>query len=149
MLDEYANALIEGVDAAVPAWVERSVERVLTAWRGSADPDVMARAAEAGRRARADVSERLRALLETDVDEQHTNPLSILRDAVHWPTEVLRDAGAPQVLRDEFSERHFPDDVYDLTPASFADVDPSLHEPGILWGAAKAKTHLDRRRGRA
>ena len=27
------------------------------------------------------------------------------------------------------------------------DVDPSLHEPGLAWGAAKAHTHLARRRG--
>jgi hypothetical protein len=50
------------------------------------------------------------------------------------------------VARDEFSERNFPDDTYDLTPASFADVDPSLHEPGLEWGAAKAHVHLARRR---
>jgi hypothetical protein len=50
------------------------------------------------------------------------------------------------VARDEFSLRNFPDDVYDLTPASFADVDPELHEPGLLWGAAKAHVHLARRR---
>jgi hypothetical protein len=42
--------------------------------------------------------------------------------------------------------RSFPDDVYDLTPASFADVDPALHEPGLVWGAAKAHVHLARRR---
>jgi hypothetical protein len=36
--------------------------------------------------------------------------------------------------------------VYDLTPASFADVDPALHEPGLVWGAAKAHVHLARRR---
>ena len=40
----------------------------------------------------------------------------------------------------------FPDDPYDLTPGSFADVDPSLHEPGLVWGAAKAHVVLARRR---
>ena len=48
--------------------------------------------------------------------------------------------------RDEFAERTFPDDVYDLSPASFADVDPALHEPGLMWGAAKAHVILHRRR---
>ena len=38
--------------------------------------------------------------------------------------------------------RNFPDDVYDLSPATFADVDPALHEPGLVWGAAKAHVHL-------
>jgi hypothetical protein len=59
---------------------------------------------------------------------------------------VLRAAGVPPVRRDEFAEHAFPDDVYDLAPASFADVDPSLHEPGLVWGAAKAHVHLSRRR---
>jgi hypothetical protein len=52
----------------------------------------------------------------------------------------------PAVVRDEFDERAFPEDLYALTPASFADVDPALHEPGLMWGAAKAHAHLVRRR---
>jgi hypothetical protein len=35
--------------------------------------------------------------------------------------------------------------VYGLSPATWTDVDPDLHEPGIVWGAWKAKTVLDRR----
>jgi hypothetical protein len=107
----------------------------------------MAEAAAAGVLAIDEVMPRLRELLATDVDEQRTNPLSLLRGAVRYPTEVLRSAGVPAVVRDEFDERAFPDDVYGLTPASFADVDPSLHEPGLTWGAAKAHVHLSRRRG--
>ena len=40
----------------------------------------------------------------------------------------------------------FPDDVYDLAPATFDDVSPDLHDPGLRWGAAKAHVHLKRRR---
>jgi hypothetical protein len=58
---------------------------------------------------------------------------------------VLREAGARPVARDAQAQRHFPDDLYDLTPASFADIDPALHEPGLVWGAAKAHVHLRRR----
>ena len=47
--------------------------------------------------------------------------------------------------RDEFQVRAFPDDVYDLTPATFADVDPALGDPGLEWGA-QAHVHLARRR---
>lgn len=101
---------------------------------------------EIGRAAQAEGAHRVRALLATDVDVQQGNPLSVLRWLVHHPTAVLRRAGARPVPRDEFSERNFPDDVYDLTPASFADVDPALHEPGLEWGAAKAHVHLARRR---
>ncbi len=33
-----------------------------------------------------------------------------------------------------------------LAPASFADLHPDLHEPGLVWGAAKAHVVLARRR---
>jgi hypothetical protein len=59
---------------------------------------------------------------------------------------VLADLGARPVQRDEFAERVFPDDVYGLSPAAFSDVSEDLVEPGIMWGAWKAKTVLDRRR---
>jgi hypothetical protein len=91
----------------------------------------------------------VRALLASDIDAQRTNPLSLLRGAVRYPTAVLRDAGvAPTGQRDEFAVRAFPDDVYDLAPATWTDVDESLQEPGIAWGAWKAYTHLSRRRDR-
>ena len=31
-------------------------------------------------------------------------------------------------------------------PAAFSDVDEDLHEPGLVWGAARAHVHLRRRR---
>lgn len=139
-----AAALAAAVEEALPAWVERSVERLLVAFTGSADPGTMAEARAAGRRAAADVGSRVRALLEADVDEQRTNPLAILRSAVPYPTEVLRRAGVPPVVRDEFAEERFPDDVYDLSPAAFADIDPALHPLGLEWGAAKAWVHRQR-----
>jgi hypothetical protein len=88
----------------------------------------------------------VRLVLEADIDDQRTNPLAVLRRAVRYPTDVLRAAGVPEVVRDAFAEAHEPDDVYDLSPASFADIDPALHEPGLVWGAAKAHVHLHRRR---
>jgi hypothetical protein len=90
----------------------------------------------------------VRALLALDLDEQRVNPLALVRRAVSYPTQVLQDAGMPPVVRDEFDERAFPDDMYGLSPASFAEVDQSLYEPGLEWGAAKAHAHLVRRRGR-
>jgi hypothetical protein len=59
---------------------------------------------------------------------------------------VLAAAGVPPVGRDEVARRLHPDDDYDLTPASFADISPELHEPGLVWGAAKAHVVLARRR---
>lgn len=144
VVEEQAQALAEGVEAALPGWVERSVGRLLVAYRGAADADEMEAAREAGARARSEIGARVRALLESDIDEQRTNPLSILRDAVRYPTEVLRRAGVPPVERDDFAVARFPEDDYDLTPASFADVDPALADLGVAWGAAKAWTHRQR-----
>ena len=143
-MEEQATELAEAIDAALPGWVERSVVRLMTEWKGEVDDDVRAAASEAGRRAVADVGPRVRVLLATDIDDQHTTPLSLVRGAVRYPTAVLRDAGVPPVRRDEQQERLFPDDVYDLAPATFADVDPAVAEAGMAWGAAKAFEHLQR-----
>lgn len=142
-----AAALADAADAALGRWVVDAVGRVLDGAGAPRDDRVLARAREAGERARAELMPRLRTLLlDTDVDEQRTTPLALLRSAVRYPTEVLREAGVAPLHRDAFAERNFPDDTYDLTPASFDDLDPSLHDPAIEWGAAKAYTHLARRR---
>jgi hypothetical protein len=73
----------------------------------------------------------------------------VLRGAVVYPAAVLRAAGVPEVVRDEFAERAFPDDGYDLSPATWRDLGDEVHEAGLVWGAWKAKQHLDRRAGRA
>lgn len=146
-LQQKAAALAAAVEEALPGWVERSVERLLVASSGTAAPAVMEEARRAGRAAAADVGGRVRSLLEADVDAQATNPLSVLRSAVRYPTEVLRRAGVPPVVRDDFAEERFPDDVYDLSPAAFADVHPTLHQPGLEWGAAKAWVHMRRHGG--
>lgn len=143
-MEEHATALADAIEAALPGWVERSVARTAGEYFGHVDPAVTAAAAEAGQRARADVAPRVRALLGADIDEHRTTPLSLLRGAVRYPTRVLRDAGVPPVARDEAQARLFPDDVYDLAPATFADVDPALAEVGLAWGAAKAFVHRQR-----
>ena len=102
----------------------------------------MAAGREAGAAAVADVEAPLRALLAQDVDEQRSNPLAVVRRAVAHPTAVLRAAGVPPVVRDAHAEQLFPDDDYDLTPGGFADLAPSVHEPGLVWGAAKAHVIL-------
>jgi hypothetical protein len=142
----YATALADAVEAALAPWVERTVRQRLEDWQGSVPEDVAAAARTAGRRAREEVGPAVRRLLETDVDQQPTTPLALLRRAVRYPTAILEGAGVPSVVRDEFAERAFPEDRYDLAPATFADVDPSLAEPGLAWGAAKAHVVLTRRR---
>lgn len=142
------DALVAAVEEVLGDWVTRCVVSRIQAFTGR-DPadEVLARARAAGEEARVVVAEELRTLVRADVDEQRANPLAVIRRAVRFPTAVLQSAGVPAVVRDEFAERAFPEDVYDLSPAAFADVDARLHEPGLLWGAAKAHAHLTRRRG--
>jgi hypothetical protein len=146
-LARHARALAEGVEAALAPWVERVVTDRWLAWRGEPPPpEVREQARVAGDAARAEVAPRVRRLLEADVDRQPTGPLDIVRSAVVHPTRVLADAGMPPVVRDEHAERLFPHDVYDLSPGAFGDLDADLHEPGLVWGAAKAHVVLARRR---
>jgi len=147
VMREHATALADAIDGALPGWVERSVARRLA---GGPDGDTTApawvtvAASDAGHRARAEIGPRVRALLEADIDEQRTTPLALLRTAASYPTAVLVAAGVTPVLRDDAQARLFPDDIYDLAPATFADVAPELTEPGLAWGVAKAWTHRRR-----
>jgi hypothetical protein len=144
-LEEYAEDLASGIEAALPGWVVGCVERIMRAWAGQVPPDVAGAAREAGRQAQLETGAAIRALLAADIDDQRTTPLTLLRQAVKYPTAVLRDAGVPPVERDRFTEHTFPDDIYDLSPASWTDIDPRLTELGINWGAAKAFEHKRRR----
>lgn len=144
-LVEHATALADAIDGALAPWVERSVELVCVDAGRSLDPELRRAAVVAGRRCHDEVGPAIRSLLLTDVDEQRSTPLAVLRAAVRYPTEVLAAAGVPAVARDEFEVRAHPDDRYSLAPASFSDVDESLAEPGLVWGAAKAHVHLARR----
>lgn len=145
-LARLAGELADRIELALPRWVRESVDRRLRDWGAAVPHGVVAAADQAGRRAASEVGSQVRALLTTDVDHQGGNPMALLRAAVRYPAGVLRAAGVPPVVRDAFAEQAFPDDDYDLTPATFADLDPALHQPGLLWGAAKAHVVLARRR---
>jgi hypothetical protein len=139
-------ALADAVETAVPGWVERRVRDLLVAFTGRADPTALEQAREAGRRAAAEVGPELRRLLAADVDRQWANPLALVRRVVSYPTEVLAAAGVPPVVRDEYDEAHFADDVYGLMPRTFTDLDPSLRDVALVWGAAKARASMVRHR---
>jgi hypothetical protein len=143
-LERAACALADAVEASLAAWVQGCVRRLLEAWSGRADPEVMAAAARAGERAAAECGRRVRHLLSLDIDQQRTTPLSLVREAVAYPTEVLAAAGVPPVERDSFARQAFPDDPYGLSPASFAELGPEAAEAALVWGAAKAMEHKRR-----
>ncbi len=145
-LQRHAAVLADGIESALGPWVERCVRTRVEDSGGVFTAEVRAHAAAAGRAAVEVTVPRVRALLELDIDAQPTGPLAIVRTAVVFPTEVLRSAGVRPVDRDEAARSMFPEDDYDLTPASFAELDPALTDAGIVWGAAKAHVHLARRR---
>jgi hypothetical protein len=136
--------LAAAIDAAIPGWVERSVDRRYRASMGPPPTDVVGAARAAGEAARADIGPRLRELLEADIDAQRTTPLALVRQAVPYPTRVLAAAGVAPVPRDRFEQDRFPDDVYNLTPGTFADLGPDVASRAIAWGAAKAFAHRRR-----
>ena len=69
-----------------------------------------------------------------------------MRSAYREPTGVLAEAGVPPIVRDEFDERAWPDDVYGLVPRTLGDLgDPELAPLHLAWGMAKATVIRDRR----
>ena len=137
---ECARALADGIQAALPGWVVSCVESRVAEMA----PEVRAAAEAAGAAAAAEVGAEVAELLAADIDAQRENPLAVLRRAVRYPTEVLLAARAAPPNRDDFAIDRFPDDVFDLTPASFADIHPDLQALGVTWGAAKAFLHRRR-----
>lgn len=147
LLAACGDALVEVARVAVPNWVTRTLEAHLSSagvdTSGGAWNERIEAASEA---TGTEVLTRLRALLARDLDDQRMTPLQILREATGHASQVLREAGVAPSVRDEWERRAFPDDDYRLAPASLIDVDEALHEPGLLWGAAKAHAVLARRR---
>ena len=148
-LDETGAAIVAGVQRQVPGWAQAQVERLLDAWgRAPADARVRAEAqsAEAGAVAARRIVAELRALFSVDPVQQPATPLEIVRTAYREPTAVLAAAGVPPIVRDEFDERAWPDDVYGLVPRTLGDLgDPELAPLHLAWGMAKATVIRARR----
>ncbi|HXW31822.1 MAG TPA: hypothetical protein VEJ21_01925 [Acidimicrobiales bacterium] len=153
-LAQIGAQLADAVIATVPAWVEHSVVRVLDAFDAAGSrldsegdrAEALARARRAGEEASAELAGPLQHLLASDVDDQWTTPLVLVRQLVAFPTAVLAGAGVPPVERDRFAEQHFPDDRYGLTPASLAVLGEGPADLALAWGAAKAAAHRARHR---
>lgn len=140
-----SGPLLDTARSVVPGWLR--IATLDAAARGGVvvdpdDPELADMIAATTTR----LLDELDRLLRTDVDRQRSNPLSLFRAAVAGPTAWLRDRGVPAPPSDGFEGGLFPDDVYRLGPATWSDVHPDLHEPGLTWGAWKAITVLRRRR---
>ncbi|HEX5613665.1 MAG TPA: hypothetical protein VFZ83_00785 [Acidimicrobiia bacterium] len=152
LLEQAAAGIVEGVEREAAGWVVRAVTRVLDAW-GRLDDTTRRRALDdapvAGARARDRVVAELRALFAEDAADQRATPLEIVRGLRHEPTALLAALGIPEVARDPFAARAFPDDRYDLTITTLGDLgDPDLAPLLLAWGLGKA-TVLRARAARA
>ena len=137
------DEMVVGVARILPGWVERAVERIIEAW-GRLDEatavDARGEARAAGMAASARVVVELEDLFGTDVGDQRSTPLNIVRSAYREPTALLARLGIPGVVRDAFDERLHPDDDYDLAPRGLAELgDSDLGAVLVAWGITKAK----------
>jgi hypothetical protein len=159
-VSQFGRELADAVEAALPGWVRRSVLSRLPSPSPSPSPSHSPSRArvdsfrneslddaidEAGRDALT-VVVALRSLLATDIDDQRGTPLTVIREAVRYPTEVLRRFDAPVPARDPSDAARFPDDIYALSPASWADIDETVADPGLRWSVAKAFEYKRRHR---
>ncbi len=119
------NSLVSRSPATAHKRVQEGADRISAQVRNSVLPDLV-------------------ALLGADIDHQWTSPLEIVRTLVGPITSELQSLNVPAPHRDASSVALHPDDLYNLAPATFADVHLSLHDLGLAWGAAKAHVHLRR-----
>ncbi len=164
-LAEIANTLVEGLERELQPWLQTLLlERLATVSPLQVSPLQVSPSEESSSGADTDptsvehavattsatvsdaIVDNVRTLLETDIDEQRANPLALVRSGLGPATELLRELGVDPLIRDPFVEQSYPDDVFDLAPATFGDIHESLHEAGLMWGAAKAHVHISRRK---
>ena len=145
-VEPYSQALLDAVVEAVPTWITRRMHEVMQASSTGDKDAVVAHIAHVAQQTQHFVKEHLLQLLSEDVDVQRSNPLHILRRSTALATETLQSAHIPPVHRDEFDKSALPDDVYAIGPLTWRDVSEEVHEAGIMWGAWKAATVIQRRR---
>ncbi|MEY3033888.1 MAG: hypothetical protein RLZ86_510 [Actinomycetota bacterium] len=144
-MNQYSERLLRTMESTTPAWLRASFDRVVSA-QGLHDRVDPERRDVAIDEARAWLLSELGSLLESEAWEQRRNPLDLVRECTTRLSEELGAIGARPVKRDEFQEKSFPGDAFDLCPATWADVHPDLHEVGLEWGAWKAATIISHRR---
>ncbi len=143
LMAEGADAIVAGVERLGAAWVVHSVTDIVDAW-GRLDAASRAATIEkahvAGARAVTRIVAELRALFALDPAWQRATPLQIVRSLRREATEVLAGAGIPEVERDQYDVRSFPDDVYGIVPKAITDLgDEDLGGALLAWGIGKAK----------
>ena len=143
---ELAASLLDCIVAAFPAWMLRTAGVRATRSGVALDRINRDRIEAVALMLATEITPRLKASLTADVDAGGPTPLSVLRSANGPLNDLLDELGVTPGSRDPFLVERFPDDRHDVGPAAFGDLDESVHEPGLMWGAARAHIHLSRRR---
>jgi hypothetical protein len=148
LMVEGERALVEGVERLGPEWVVRAVTAIVDAY-GRLDSatrdETLAAARPAGNAAATRVAAELRELFALDPADQRVTPLEIIRGLRREPTEVLATAGIPEVERDTYDSRAFPDDRYGIVPKSVVELgDDELGGALLAWGIGKARILRER-----
>lgn len=135
-LRETALRFSDAIYVALPRWIDRVVTDRAGADTDFSEDEIAVFIERAGKAAQTDIGEKARLLL----DSAATKPadlLQLLQSAVHYPTGVLHYLGVEQAQRGAFAQAAWPEDIYELTPKSMADIDESLEEPFTRWDAAR------------
>lgn len=142
------QALLDAARPVVGPWAERTiVARLGTASADLVDDQLTrTRIAALADELAGDILAALGELLLADVETQRINPLALIRQRVGPANALLIELGVRPPDRDEFDRQRFPDDPFGIGPVTWADIDPTLHEPGLMWGIWKAHTLMQRRR---
>jgi hypothetical protein len=137
-LTRRALALLAGTERSRSTGV--SAAPAIVGAGASPDRQRIARAAEAAAERTVD---RLRQLADTDVDEQRTTPLTLLREEVSGElTELLCAARvAPPASS---GARLRGGDPFGLAPTRWQQVDSDAGVLALVWGAAKVRAHRAR-----
>lgn len=81
-------------------------------------------------------------LLVEPFERQRRGPLEVFQEAMRFPTVALTGAGRDPIGRDASVVNALPGDIYDLAPASSAQLGEEVWHAHVRWGAAKAATFV-------
>lgn len=91
-------------------------------------------------RAGEELRSRLIDLVDVSAAEQRRSPLELFQEACAAPNSALADMRVEPPARDATTVNALPGDVYDLAPASSADLGEEVWQAHLAWGVAKAAT---------
>ena len=157
-LSRLTGLVVMRVGIAVPDWVVRCVQRGVANgiaragayWSmGAEESRALYRSAESvGWEAAEEVEGKASELLAVveDLRPAPARVLGLLQDAVAYPASVLRRARVPKARRDRLAMKLYPDDDYNLTPRSLAELHPMMPELLASWEGARSAVVRERSR---